>query len=170
MRFIGNITVLIISLGFSPLISSAGELALFKESITEEGTRHPFSDGCSGIFYVKQGENIPDMRDFHDYSCEGVYSLTLEGSSNATVTLFANLFHITDRGYLVLRKTDDRKVWIIYLESFKPGTWFHVDPADKRYGSYDIYYHEGWHFERYISSVKWGKWWVEEDLSSLSKN
>ena len=88
MRFIPNVTILIIFLGLSPLISSAGELALFKESITEEGTRHPFSDGCRGIFYVKQGENIPDMRDFHDYSCEGVYSLTLERSSNTTVTLF----------------------------------------------------------------------------------
>ena len=115
MRFIPNVTILIIFLGLTPLISSAGELALFKESITEEGARHPFYDSCSGIFYVKQGENIPDMHDFHDYSCEGVYSLTLEGSSNTTVTLFGNLFNITDRGYLVLRKTDDRKVWIIYL-------------------------------------------------------
>ena len=170
MRFIGSITIFVIFFGFSPLISLAGELALLKEDITEEGTRHSLVDSCSGIFYVKQGENIPDMRDFHDYSCEGVYSLTLEGSSNTTVTLFGNLFNITDRGYLVLRKTDDRKVWIIYLESFEPGTWLHVDPEDTRYGSYDIYYHEGWHFERHISSVKWGKWWVGEDLPSLPKN
>ena len=53
MRFIPNVTILIIFLGLSPLISSAGELALFKESITEEGARHPFYDSCSGIFYVK---------------------------------------------------------------------------------------------------------------------
>ena len=169
MGFIGNIAILIIFFGFSPLVSSAGELALFKESITEEGTRHPYMGGCSGIFYVKLDENVSDMRDFHDYSCEGDYSLTLEGPPNTTVTLFGNVFHITDRGYLVLRKTDDRKVWIIYLGSFKSGTWFHVDPEDKRYGGYDIYYQEGWHFERYISSVKWGKWWAGH-LPSLSKN
>ena len=89
---------------------------------------------------------------------------------NTTVTLFSNLFLVTDRGYLVLRKTDDRKVWIIYLESFKPRIWFHVEPEDKRYGSYDIYYHEGWHFERNISSVKWGKWWMGKNLPSLPKN
>ena len=169
MRFIASVTILIIFLGFSPLISSAGELALFKESITEEGTRHLVMGGCGGIFYVKQGKNVPDMRDFQDYSCEGDYSLTLEGLPNTMVTLYGNFFHITDRGYLVLRKTDERKVWIIYPGSFKPGAWLHVDPEDKRYGSYDIYYHEGWHFERYISSVKWGKWWMGEDLPSLSK-
>ena len=170
MRFIASVTILIIFLGFSPLISSAGELALFKESITEEGTRHPFMGGCSGIFYVKQNENVSDMRDFHDYSCEGDYSLTLEGPPNTMVSLFGNFFFTTDRGYLVLRKTDERKVWIIYPGSFKPGTWFHVDPGDKRYGSYDIYYHEAWHFERHISSVKWGKWWMGENPPLLSKN
>ena len=169
MRFIASVAILIIFLGLFPLISSAGELVLFKEAITDEGSPDPLGD-CDGLFYVKQGESISDMSDFHDYSCEGVYSLTLEGSPSTTVTLFGNLFHMTDRGYLVLRKTDDRKVWIIYLESFKPRTWLHVDPEDTRYGSYDIYYHEGWHFERHISSVKWGKWWTGEDLPSLSKN
>jgi len=170
LRVIRGIPILVVFLGFAPLTSLAGELALLKESITEEGTIHPFSMECSGIFYVKQDANVQDMSDFQDYSCEGIYSLTLEGPINTTVTLFGNFFYITDRGYLILRKTDDRKVWVISLESFKPGTWFHVDSKDKRYGSYDIYYHEGWHFERNISSVKWGKWWMGKNLPSSPKN
>ena len=103
-----------------------------------------------------------------------VHLLFILRNSNAIIlilkTVFANIFNETDQGYLILRKTDDRKVWVIYLDSFEPGTWTHIDSKDKSYGSYDIYYHEGWHFERHISSVKWGKWWMGKDLPSLSKN
>ena len=107
--------------------------------------------------------------DFPYYFCEGSYSLTLEGPADTTITLFASFAHITSWGYIVLRKTDDLKVWVIDLESFKPGIWSHIEPKDKRYGGYDIFYREGWNFERNISSVKWGKWWVGSFPSSNSE-
>ncbi len=169
MNIIHSIAIFIILSGFSPSISLAGELALFKDSITDEFVRHPFDAGCSGIFKVNQDENVLDMRDFQYYFCQGIYSLTLDGPANTIVTLFGSFFYETDRGYLILRKTDDRKVGSIDLESLEPGKWFHVDPEDMRYGSYDFYYHDGPYFKRNISSVKWGKWWAGNS-PSLSKN
>lgn len=151
--------MILFSLGASPGSAPDGELVLFKESITDVFARHPFGSECSGLYPVKRGKNVPDLRDFQYYFCEGIYSLTLEGPPQTTVTLFGSFFHRTGEGYLILRKADDRKVWIIDLEQFQSGKWIHVDPEDNRYGSYDVFYREAPNFERNLSSVKWGPWW-----------
>lgn len=162
MKILIGAAVLVFSIGASPVTATNGELVLFKETIIDEWSRSPFGGECAGLFPVNPGENIPDMRGFQYYFCEGIYSLTLEGPPQSTVTLFGSFFHKTEQGYLILRKTDNRKVWVIHLDWFEPGKWIHVASEDERYGSYDVYYREAPSFERNVSSVKWGQWWTGE--------
>ncbi len=145
---------------------------LSKEQLFDSGPAldfgHSRSD-CSALYYVDLNENIPDMRrDFRNYFCEGMYTLTLDGPPGTTVTLFGGFFFGKERGFLILKKKDDQKVWLLHLEEFPDAQWF-TSEATSKSGAYEAYYYPAPNFRRNVSSVKWGQWWkdanpVESDV------
>jgi len=114
--------------------------------------------GCTGLYDVKFGRDVSDMRDFRLFQCLGRYEMTVRGESQRTVTLYAQFNFGQEHGFLVVRKTDDRLVWIHDLEDLPPSQWTSV-PASRQSGGYEAFYHNGSGFDQNISSVKWGQWW-----------
>ncbi|MFQ5449286.1 MAG: hypothetical protein ACE5E9_01585 [Nitrospinaceae bacterium] len=144
----------------SPVLAKQ-ELMLSKEQLFDGG---PAIDGelhhdCEQLFYVDAGKDVRDMRYFPYYFCEGMYTLTLDGPPGTVVTLFGSFFFGKERGYLVIRKKDHEKVWILQLEDFPPGQWV-TTQAERDSGAYEVYYQAAPNFRRNVSSIKWGKWWT----------
>lgn len=146
----------------SPVPASAeNELVLHKEPLFERqsnflGGHDP--TGCDGLYKVRIGKDVSDMRDFQYFLCDGKYTLYMEGPSGNMVTVFGDFNFQTGGGYLIVRKRDDRLVWLLDLEAFPPGQWVTIPPtADS--GSYDAYYQAAPRFEQNIASVRWGHWW-----------
>jgi len=144
----------------SSLVFAKQELMLSKEQQFDAG---PAIDGhyrdCEALFYVDSGKDVADMRrDFRNYYCEGMYTLTLDGPAGATVTLFGSYNFGQERGYLVLRKKDDRKIWLLELEDHPINQWSAVE-ANAQSGAYEAFYYPAPNFRRNVSSVKWDQWW-----------
>ena len=137
-------------------LEQRGALVLYKEPLIE--ITDPRIGFCDGLFDVRAGENVPDMRDFRDYHCEGRYTLTLAGNAGRMVTLFGKFNFAKDWGYLIIVKKDNRKVWLLDLEDIPADRWVQHDGIDG-YGAYEAFYHESPQFSQSVSSVKWGKWW-----------
>lgn len=166
MRFYKIMTALIIMV---PLAASAGtvkineELTLYKEPIFEYDKPGLEHDHCEGIFYLSGDKDNPDLRsDFDYYHCEGRYTLTLEGPKNKTITLFGGYNYGRGRGYLVIRKLDAEKIWLLDLQDFPSGQWVKVPSMVDmgiEYGAYEAFYLAAPQFDRNIESMKWGKWW-----------
>ena len=114
--------------------------------------------GCTGIYDVKFGRNVSDMREYRNFQCLGRYEMIVRGDEGRTVTLYAQFNFGQENGFLVVRKTDDRLVWIYDLEDLPPGQWT-TTPASRQSGGYEAFYHNGSGFDQNISSVKWGQWW-----------
>jgi hypothetical protein len=135
-----------------------GALVLFKIPIYE------FEDarklGCTELYDVKFGENVSDMRGFPNRNafCQGRYEMTVRGEKGRTVTLYAQFNFGQEGGFLVVKKTDDKMVWIADLEYLPPGKWTTV-PATRQSGGYEAFYHNGSGFDQNLSSIKWGQWW-----------
>lgn len=146
---------------FPALASADSGLVLHKEPLFERqsnflGGNDP--TGCDELYKVKAGKDVSDMRDFQYFNCEGKYTLYMEGPSGNTVTVFGDFNFKAGGGYLIIRKRDDRLVWLLDLEAFPAGQWITV-PATADSGSYDAYYQAAPRFEENIASVKWGNWW-----------
>lgn len=136
-----------------------GALVLNKIPIYE--FEDPRKSVCIDLFDVKYGQDVPDMRDALDNRnafCQGRYEMTVRGKPGRTVTLYAQYHFGKQGGFLVVRKTDDRQVWISDLEDLPSGRWTTV-PASRQSGGYQAFYREGPAFDQNISSVKWGQWW-----------
>ena len=131
-----------------------GDLALIKEPLD------PMlgADTCGGIFDVPAGKDVPSMRHFRHFFCTGRYTLTLDGKRGQVVTLFGDHDFKKDNGFMVIRKTDDRKVWLTDLDFIPSGRWV-KRPATSDSGGVQIFYNDTANFSQEISSVKWGKWW-----------
>ena len=163
MKAINIIFALYLMIGFSPLAYALeGKLMLSKEQLFDTGPAIDFFGNrgdCESLFYVDAGKNIPDMRrDFRNYFCEGMYTMTLDGPPGTLVTLFGGFDYDKQGGYLVLKKKDDRRLWILHLEEF-PGNRWVTSEANKDSGAYEAYYRPSPNFRRNVSSVKWGQWW-----------
>jgi len=78
-------------------------------------------------------------RDFRNYYCNGMYTLTLDGPPGTTVTLFGGYYFGQERGYLVLRKKDAKKIWLLDLEDYPRNQWS-TTKENTRSGSYDAFY------------------------------
>ena len=118
--------------------------------------------GCTGIYDVKFGQNVSDMRldspNNRNSFCQGRYEMTVRGDKGRTVTLYAQYNFGQENGFLVIKKTDDRLVWIHDLENLPAGQWTTV-PADRQSGGYEAFYHSGSGFDQNLASIKWGQWW-----------
>ena len=137
-----------------------GALVLNKIPIFE--FESPRKLGCTALYDVKYGRDVADMRrDFgndRNAFCQGRYEMTVRGEPGRTVTLYAQFNFGKKAGFLVVRKTDDKLVWISDLEDLPPGQWTTV-PASRQTGGYEAFYRQASGFDQNISSVKWGQWW-----------
>jgi hypothetical protein len=118
---------------------------------------------CGGLMNIDSGKDIPDMRVFNCYHSSGKYTMTLAGPPGTTVTLFENFSYGKERGYLIIRKIDDRQVWLLDLEDFPSDRWSQVE-AERQSGAYEAFYHATPIFNQQISSIKWGTWWPKGGL------
>ncbi|GJL77521.1 MAG: hypothetical protein NPINA01_05100 [Nitrospinaceae bacterium] len=151
----------------SSVVFAKQELMLSKEQLFDTGPAiDDRSRDCDQLYYVDSGEDIADMRrDFAYYFCEGMYTLTLDGPPGTTVTLFGSFAYNQERGYLVLRKKDDQKIWLLELEEFPGHQWSTVE-ANSKSGAYEAYYYPAPNFRRNVSSIKWGQWWPDSGPGS----
>lgn len=117
--------------------------------------------GCTGMYDVKYGRDVADMREFRNFHCQGRYEMTLRGEKGRTVTLYAQFKFGKKGGFLVVRKLDDRKIWISDLENLPSDQWTTV-LASRQSGAYKAFYRDASGFDQNISSVKWGQWWKGE--------
>lgn len=141
-------------------MSSAHEqrvaLVLNKEALFSGGRAEVLA--CSGLYKVDGGRDVPDMRNFPYYSCEGRYTVTLTGKKGTTVTLFRQFNFQKEKGFMVIVKNDNRKLWVINLDDIERGKWVSV-PANRDTGAYDVFLKSKPMFDQFISSAKWGQWW-----------
>ncbi len=141
------------------------ELMLSKENIFDAGPAidPPGARGnCDALFYIDAGDNLENLRrEFPYHYCEGMYTFTLDGPPGTTVTLFGDYGYDPKRGYLIVRKTDDQKVWVLHLEEFPNAQWAATQPS-RQSGGYETFYVPAPNFRHNVSSVQWGQWWSGE--------
>ena len=61
-------------------------------------------------------------------------------------------------GKLILRKKDNRKIWLLELEEYPENQWS-TTAGNAKFGAYEAFYYPAPNFRRNVSSVKWGQWW-----------
>ena len=129
--------------------------------LNAEGLREMFTSfGANYDLYdVPLGEDRSRIDDFYLYGGQNRYTLTLEGEAGRTVTLFARADFGREGGFLVIRKTDDRLVWIRDLMEFPANRW-HTVKGENGYGGFEVFYFPAPRFDQNIASVKWGHWWT----------
>jgi len=146
--------LLIVCLCFSKTVfANQGQLVLDKTVL--DSTVVSGDSGCDVLLNITVGKNVPDMRTYPCYGRTGIYTATLAGPPGTTVTLFGNFSYGKDRGYLTIRKTDDRMVWILNLEDFSRDQWQKME-ARRQSGAFEFFYHAAPIFSQNISSIKWG--------------
>ena len=167
LKYVWPVILVLILSGTLQAAEQRGALILYKEPLVEfEGKRQP---DCDALFDIKTGKNVPDMRDFRQYFCEGRYTVTLKGKKGTTVSLFGQFNHKKGSGFMVIVKNDNRKLWVINLDDIPSGKWITVK-AGRQTGGYEAFYRKASGFDQNISSVKWGQWWQEAIvIKQLSK-
>lgn len=147
--------LLIVCLCFSKTVfANEGQLVLDKIKLDSDVSIGDSS--CDELMNIASGKNVPDMRRIYPcYERTGIYTVTLAGPPGTTVTLFGNFFYGKDRGYLTIRKLDDRQVWLLDLEDFSRDQWLKIE-ARKQSGAFEFFYHAAPIFSQNISSIKWG--------------
>ena len=155
-KYIAVVGLILFLAGTLHASEQRGALILNKIPIDE--FEDPRKNVCIAMYDVKFGRNVADMREFRDFLCQGRYEMTVRGEPGRTVTLYAQFNYGKSSGFLVVRKKDDRKVWIPDLESLPPGQWTTVE-AGSQTGGYEAFYRKASGFDQNISSVKWGQWW-----------
>ncbi len=132
-----------------------GSLVLYKVPLFNSGRER---SNCDGLYRPEAGKDVPDMRNFPYYACEGRYTLTLSGKKGTTLSLFGRFQYQKEGGFMVIVKNDDQKVWVINLDDIPSGKWFSVE-AGRQTGGYEVFFRKASGFDQNISSVKWGQWW-----------
>jgi hypothetical protein len=144
-----------------PTLSFANKGQLMLDKVRLDINISIGDSACDELQYIDIGKNVPDMRDFPCYARTGKYNVTLTGSADTTLTLFGSFIYGSENGFLVIRKKDDRPVWILHLEDFPAGKWSSQE-ASKDSGAFDVFYSAAPIFEQNVSSIKWGQWWQGE--------
>jgi hypothetical protein len=122
--------------------------------------------GCKGLYHISPNVDIPDLRDFRLYYCQGKYTLTVEAPSGTVATVFGAFDFKPNKGFLIIKKTDDKVVWILNLENFPDRRWHSVPPKGD-YGGYEAFYSPASAFDENLGSAKWGEWWGDRSLESF---
>ena len=110
---------------------------------------------CSQLTHIKLGQDVPDIREEACGALNGKFSLTLSGPPGTTLTLFGNYNYDQENGFLIIRKSDDQKLWLLDLSSFPADQWLSTK-ANRDSGAFETFYKPSPIFEQSISSIKWG--------------
>jgi len=136
--------------------ASDGKLMLDK--LVMDYTISVGDSSCDRLMYIDSGEDVRSMHAYPCYYRTGRYNMSLFGPAGTTVTLFGKQSYEKEKGYLIIKKKDDRLVWILDLEDFPNRKWVNKMAA-KDSGAYEAFYSSAPIFEQNVSSVKWGNWW-----------
>lgn len=142
---------------FISKIVFAGEGELVLDKLRLDFNISLGDSSCDELMNFASGKDFPDMRVLDCYHRTGKYTMTLTGPPGTTVTLFGNVSYGKERGYLIIKKKDDRQVWLLDLEDFFPDRWLQVE-AQRQSGAYEAFYHAAPIFSQNVSSIKWGPW------------
>jgi len=142
--------------GMPSVHEQRGALVLYKKPLFNPGGGG--GSFCDGLHDVAAGKDVPDMRNFLYYACEGRYTLTLSGNKGTTLSLFGKFNYQKENGFMVIVKSDNQKLWVINLNSIPSGKWVSVE-AGRQTGAYAVFYRKAFGFDQSISSLKWGQWW-----------
>lgn len=110
---------------------------------------------CDRVLRIKNGEDVSDVRNLACFERDNELTLTLTGPAGTTITLYSGYNFKNEGGYLIIKKKDDRLVWLLDLESFPRGKW-HTEDAKGDSGAYDVFYEGGPALNHNVSSIKWG--------------
>ena len=139
-----------------PSLSFAkNELVMEKETLYWTNGCRAGEFDCYRLIHIEEGRDVPDMRDEPCGYSDGTFSLTLSGPSGTAVTFFGKYNFEKDNGYLILKKKDDRIIWLLDLISFPAGQWYTSKATDDS-GAFEVFYSASPIFERSVSSIKWG--------------
>ena len=156
IRFI-TLTFFIISsfISFFPNSSFArNELVMTKGGMYWATCSRNSDSPCSRRIKIKMGRDVSDMRDEPCGYSDGTFSLTLSGPPETTVIIFGDYNFKKENGYLIIKKKDDRVIWLLDLISFPANQWF-ATKANDNSGAFETFYSASPTFEQFISSVKW---------------
>ena len=117
---------------------------------------------CDEMVYLDSGKDLKSMHGYRCFYPTGKYTMRLSGPAGTLVTIFGKNSFSKERGYLVIRKKDDRMVWILDLEDFPHRKWFNSVATDDS-GAFDAFYSAAPIFEQNVSSVKWDNWWEGQE-------
>lgn len=149
----------LLALFSTPVSAMEGQLTLYSEFNYFESTRSPTN--CR-LINVVLGDDLPNLvNNLANTPCSYQQSLitsTLEGPAGTMVTLFAKQTFGKEGGYIVVRKTDDKKVWLLDLMDFPDKQWKTIE-ASADSGGYEVYFKNGPAFDTNVASLKWGQWW-----------
>ncbi len=130
-------TIVILAVGF-PGVNCAEEtkteLVLIKQLVnkfTPVTKRHTFET----IFTVEKGWNYTGFLETTNVFCPEEYSLILDDPPRTTTTVYGQPFFKGDCGYVTLKKSDYRRVWVWDPEYFSDGKWA-IAKANKDIGTY----------------------------------
>ena len=109
---------------------------------------------CKTFLFIKK--DLSSLSEIRNRFCEGKYSLSLDGSAGTTVTLYGQYFFGKGRGYLVLTKTDDKKIRVQDIDNFPAERWT-IYQANKDTGGYEAFLKPSPDFKTNLASVQWNK-------------
>ena len=140
-----------------------GDLTLYKDPILEFTSARGIGSICQGPFTLEGGKDTPDLRNnLRNFHCQGKFSLAMEGPKDKMITLFGGFNYSKENGFMIIRKTNDKKVWIPDLMNHPANQWVSVTPPtghDEEYGTYEVFYSPTPNFDQKLASLKWGQWW-----------
>ncbi len=154
MKITTFLTALSLLIGFPSLGFAKPELVMQKEILNWAGMSKT-DDVCMELITIKEGRDVPDMRDEQCSDTEGKFTVTLKGLPGTTVTFYGKNGFKKGNGFLTIRKKDDRMLWLWDLTAFPAGKWHTTEATDKS-GAFEAFYNASPMFEQSVSSIKWG--------------
>lgn len=121
---------------------------------------------CSRLIKIEMGRDVSDMRNEPCGYSDGVFSLTLSGPPETTIIIFGDYNFKKENGYLIIKKMDDRVIWLLDLISFPSNKWFSSE-ANEKSGAFETFYSESPVFEQSVSSIKWVNNKLNDEFTEL---
>ena len=114
-------------------------------------------DVCYKLIDIEVGRDVADMRDEPCSLSDGKFSFTITGPPGTTVTLFGRYNFKKGNGFLIIKKKDDKKIWLQDIIDLPPDQWFYSEANDDS-GAFDAFYNPSPMFEQSLHSIKWGEY------------
>ena len=149
-----NIT-LIFLFGFTNCSFAKDGIVLRKETMYWAVTID--DDVCYKLIDIEVGRDVADMRDEPCSLRDGKFSFTITGPTGTTVTLFGRYNFKKGNGFLIIKKKDDKKIWLQDIIDLPPDQWFYSEANDDS-GAFDAFYNPSPMFEQSLHSIKWGEY------------